>query len=218
MKEPSPQLFNMLVLAGVVLQVQWKNEALPKQAAEQLLQIAETLGDPALIMEAHRSYGLGPDRAGPLRRGTPNTLISASESCIEANRNHPYSLTIAHDCKVVSECFAARALWALGDSDGALKRMQGASAFASRAFSPGKPRYSQLTLPFNFIRCEANRGARPRASRSEVVKLADEYGLDLWQALGNIDLGWAEAATWKQRRSGIDQMQRGMTGLHGCRS
>ena len=43
----------------------------------------------------------------------------------------------------------------------------------------------------------------------EVVKLADEYGLDLWQALGNIDLGWAEAATGNAQ-SGIDQMQRGI--------
>ena len=49
--------------------------------------------------------------------------------------------------------------------------------------------------------------ARERAS--EVVKMADEYGLDLWQSFGNIDMGWAEAELGN-RQIGLGQMERGV--------
>ncbi len=204
MKDPSPQLFNILFLLVLFYKFSGKLSS-AQEAAEQLLQIAETLSDSALIMEAHRAMGSALVEQGRCTEALDH--FNLASSLYPANRNHPYTLTIAHDCKVVSECFAARALWALGDSDGALKRMQGASAFATELSHPA----SRLFVAHFAVQLHQLRGeldlAQERAK--EVAKLADEYGLDLWQALGNIDLGWAEAATGNAE-SGIDQMQRGI--------
>lgn len=56
MKDPSPQLFNMLVLLVLFYKFSGKFKA-AEETAERLLQIAATLGDSALVMEAHRAMG-----------------------------------------------------------------------------------------------------------------------------------------------------------------
>jgi DNA-binding winged helix-turn-helix (wHTH) protein/predicted ATPase len=201
---PSPQLFNMLSL--LVLFYKFSGQMLSAQGiAEQLLPIAETLGNPALVMEAHRTMGSALVEQGKCAEALEH--FNQASGLYPANRNHPYTLAIAHDCKVVCECFAARALWALGDPESALQRMEGALAFARELSHPA----SWIFAAHFAVQLHQLRGepllARERAS--EVVKIADEYGLDLWQALGNIDMGWAEAELGN-RQLGIDQMQQGV--------
>jgi DNA-binding winged helix-turn-helix (wHTH) protein/tetratricopeptide (TPR) repeat protein len=203
-KAPSPQLFNMLVLLVLFYKFSGKMRS-AQEAAEQLLRIAEALGDSALIMEAHRAMGSALVEQGYCVKALEH--FDRASSLYQANRNHPYTLTVAHDCKVVSECFAARALWALGDSDGALRRMQEASSFAAELSHPA----SRIFVAHFAAQLYQLRG-EPELAREqakEIVKLADEYGLDLWQTLGDIDLGWSEAAMGNEQ-SGIDQMQRGI--------
>jgi DNA-binding winged helix-turn-helix (wHTH) protein/tetratricopeptide (TPR) repeat protein len=202
--DPSPQLFNMLVLLVLFYKFTGKMSS-AQEAAEQLLKIAETLGDSALIMEAHRSMGSALVEQGQCAQALDH--FNRASSMYEANRNHPYTLTVAHDCKVVSDCFAARALWVLGDSDGALKRMQDASAFAAELSHPA----SRVFVAHFAVQLHQLRGDVELAHErsKEVAQLADEYGLDLWQALGDIDLGWSKAATGNAQ-SGIEQMQRGI--------
>ncbi|MBZ5506148.1 MAG: AAA family ATPase [Acidobacteriia bacterium] len=201
---PSPQLFNMLAL--LVLFYKFSGQIQSAQfIAEQLLQIAETLNDSALTMEAHRTMGSALIEQGKCAEALK--YFNQASALYPANRNHRYTLAIAHDCKVVSECFAARALWGLGHPDGALDRMRGALAFARELSHPASWIFAaHFSAQLHQLRGEAVL-ARERAS--EVVKLADEYGLDLWQELGNIDMGWAEAELGN-RQQGIDQMQRGI--------
>jgi DNA-binding winged helix-turn-helix (wHTH) protein/predicted ATPase/energy-coupling factor transporter ATP-binding protein EcfA2 len=201
---PSPQLFNMLSL--LVLFYKFSGQMMSAQGiAEQLLPIAETLGNSALVMEAHRTMGSALVEQGKCAEALEH--FNHASSLYPANRNHPYTLAIAHDCKVVCECFAARALWALSDPDNALQRMQRALAFARELSHPA----SWIFAAHFAVQLHQLRGepllARERAS--EVVKIADEYGLDLWQALGNIDMGWAEAELGN-RQLGIEQMQQGV--------
>jgi tetratricopeptide (TPR) repeat protein len=201
---PSPQLFNTLALLVLFYKIRGQL-GLAEQVAEQLLQIAATLGHPALLMEAHRSMGSALVEQGKCAEALEH--FNVASSLYPANRHHPYTLAIVHDCKVVSDCFAARALWALGDSDGALERMQEALSFARELSHPTSWMFAaHFAAQLHQLRGEPLR-ARDRAR--EVVKLADEYGLDLWQAFGNIDIGWAEAELGNTQQ-GIDQMQRGL--------
>jgi DNA-binding winged helix-turn-helix (wHTH) protein/tetratricopeptide (TPR) repeat protein len=204
LNDPSPQLFNMLVM--LVLFYKFIGEMKSAQAsAEELLQIAETLGEPALVMEAHRAMGSVLVEQGKCSEALDH--FNRASSLYQANSNHPYTLTVAHDCKVVSECFAARALWALGDPDAALERMKGALAFAKELSHPASRVFAaHFAAQLYQLRGEA---APAREQASEVLKLADEYGMDLWQAAGNIDMGWAEAELGN-RQHGIEQMERGL--------
>jgi DNA-binding winged helix-turn-helix (wHTH) protein/tetratricopeptide (TPR) repeat protein len=204
LNDPSPQLFNMLVLLVLYYKFSGKMSS-AQEIAEQLLQIAETLGDSALVMEAHRAMGSALVEQGKCSEALDH--FNQASNLYPANRNHPYTLTIAHDCKVVSECFAARALWALGNPDGALERMQGALAFAGELSHPASRVFAaHFAAQLHQLRDEP---ALAQERAQEVVRLADEYGLDLWQALGNIDLGWA-AAELGNAEQGIEQMQRGL--------
>lgn len=196
---PSPELFNMLILLLMFYMFSGKMKS-ARETAEQLLQIGEELGDPALIMEAHRALG-----ATLVELGDCAEALGHFETA--ANRNHPHTLTIAHDCKVICECFTARALWAVGDADGAVERMQRGLQFAEELAQPRSMVFAaHLASQLHQLRGEpllAQKWAR------EVARLADEYGMDFWAAFGNIDLGWAEAELGK-RQQGIAQMQQGL--------
>ncbi|HET6933319.1 MAG TPA: AAA family ATPase, partial [Candidatus Angelobacter sp.] len=209
---PSPQLFNMLVL--LVLYYKFSGEfRSAQQTAEQLLHIAETLGEPALLMEAHRAMGSAMIEQGKCAEALEH--FNQASSLYAANCHHCYTLTIAHDCKVVSECFAARALWALGNPDAAMERMQYALEFSRHLSHPASRVFAaHFTVQLHQMRGDA---APAHERATEVVTLADEYGLDLWQAVGNIDLGWAEAALGNTER-GIEQMQRGLAAYRATRA
>lgn len=200
----SPQLFNMLVLQLLYYKFSGQLES-AEEVARQLMEIAQELGDPALEMEAERAMGSALVEQGKCREALEH--FNRASSLYAAHHNHPYTLTIAHDCKVVSECFAARALWNLGDSGGALKRMEGALEFARELSHPASWIFAaHFCAELHQLQGDAV-SAQERAR--EVVKLADEYGLDLWQALGDIDLGWAEAEL-RNRGDGIERLQRGI--------
>ena len=90
---------------------------------------------------------------------------------------------------VVSDSFAARAFWALGHPDQALDRVKRAVAVANRL---SHTQSLVVAAHFSAVIYQL-RGDVPRCREraASAVALADEYGLDLWSALGHIYLGWA---------------------------
>jgi predicted ATPase len=200
----SAQLSNMLYLLLLFDLFSGRINA-SQETAQQLLKIAEDLADPALIMEAHRAMGATMVEQGKCVEAIEHFDIASG--LYPAHRNHRHILTIAHDCKVICECFAARALWALGDRDGALSRMQGALAFAKEL---AQPRSWVLTAHFA-AQLHQFRGEPLQAQTlaREVARLADEYGMDFWVPFGTFDLGWCEAELGDAER-GIEQMRQGL--------
>ncbi len=201
---PSPRLFSMLWSLGMFYEFSGELPA-ALEIADQLLGLAEGLKDPALIMEAHRAMGV---TLLDLGRGTEALAhLDQALSLYDANRNHPYTVFIGHDCRVVSECFAARALWVLGYPDRASERMRGALAFAQELSHP-----QTLVVARHFaVQLHQLRGepALAQEHAKALVALADEHGLELWLAFGNIDLGWAEVELGCAEQ-GIEQMRRGL--------
>ena len=197
---PSPQLFAMLWSLGLFYIFSGEMES-AMQIAQQLLQLAEQLQDRPLIMEAHRAMGVTLLDLGKYKDALEH--LDEAMRLYAAHRNHPYTVFIGHDCKAVSECFAARALWALGDSNRAIERMQEGLTLARKL---AHPQTLVVACHFAAVLHQLNGEALPALERArEVVALADEYGLELWLAFGNIDLGWAETELENRAR-----------GLEGC--
>jgi len=201
---PSPHLFNTLYLHGLFYITRGDITA-ALEIATQLLALADKLEDPMLNMEAHRAMG-----ATLIELGRCNDSLEHFERALQiysANRHHPYTLTIGHDCRVMTECSVARALWAVGFPDTALERIQTGLAFARELSHP----QSLIGAAHLAAQLYQERG-EPEVARnlaSEVIKLADEHGLELWVALGKIDLGCAQAALGDSD-GGISQMQQGL--------
>ena len=171
----------------------------------QLLQLAGHLKDGALLMEAHRAMGGALVELGRCTEALQH--LDAGIALYTTHRQHPYDVFIGRDSRVVCECLAARALWALGYPDRAAERVEVAFALSRELAHP-----QTLMVAGHFaVQLHQLRGepllAQERAS--EVVKLADEYGLELWVSLGKIDLGWADAELGNAQQ-GIEQMQRNL--------
>lgn len=201
---PSPQLFSMLWSLGLFYIFRGEMES-ALEVANQLLELAVGLKDAPLVMEAHRAMGVTLLDLGRCKHALEH--LDQASALYEKNRNHAYTVFIGHDCKVVSECFAARALWALGYPDQALSRMKVGLELARELAHP-----QTLVVAGHFAgQLHQLRGeileARERAT--EVVALADEYELDLWLAFGEIDLGWAEVESGSAE-PGIERMRRGL--------
>ena len=203
--DQSPQSFNSLYLLGFSYIMRGKISP-AMQIAEQLIVLAGKLNDPTLAMEAHRAMGATLIEMGKCTESLEH--LDLASRLYTANRHHPFTLmNIGHDCKVLSECFAGRALWTLGFPDAALKRVQGALAFARELAHP------QSSVGAAHFACEVYQlRGEPLIARDlahEVLRLAVEYGLDYWVALGKVDLGWADAELGNARL-GIEEIQEGL--------
>ena len=89
----------------------------------------------------------------------------------------------------MSECFAARALWALGYPDQARDRIDGAMSLAREvAQAPSLVLAAYFAAVIHQLRGEPLL-AQERAET--VIAIADEYGLEMWTTLGRIHRGWA---------------------------
>jgi len=201
---PSPQLFHILWSLGLFY-IFSSEMCSALKIANQLLQLANDLQEGALIMEAHRAMGVTLLELG--RCADAMKHFDQAIALYQIHRHHPHSILIGHDCKVVSECFMARTLWSLGDSDHALERVQGAIALAREL---SHPQTLVIALHFasqiHFLRSEPQL-ALERAE--ELVTVSDEYGLQLWLAFGWIDMGAAQAQLGSIPE-GIERMQRGL--------
>jgi len=201
---PSPELFHMLWSLHLYYQYSGDLQS-SLELSEQFLQLAESLKEGALIMEAHRARGATLVIMGRCAEALKH--LSEAMSLYDTHRNHYQSLFIGRDCKVICGCFAASALWALGYCDQALQKMDGALAHAREI---GHPQTLVVAGCFaaqlHRLRGEVSL-AYDRAK--ETVELAEEYGLEFWLAYAVINLGWAEAELGNTLQ-GIEQMQRGL--------
>jgi len=202
----SPELFHML--RSLCLYYVWNAEVQPAlEIALQLLELAQGLNDGALIMEAHREVGGALVDIGRCAEGLKH--LDQATALYPDHRDHQHRVFMNRDCEVVCACFASRALWALGLPDQAAERMAFGLALAEDLSHPQSlviARHSASQL--HQLRGEAQLAHRRAA---ELIELADEYGLRLWSALGNINLGWAEAELGDTQR-GIARMQQGVAG------
>ena len=128
----------------------------------------------------------------------------------------PWSTTpipIAHasltgqDPRVISECYAARVLWALGYPDAALERLECALSLAQE-FPPGE---SLLIATHYAAQLHLLRGEPSDAQElaETVIAIAEEYGLPLWHAFGHMNHGSARIAQG-DIEPGIEELRRGL--------
>jgi predicted ATPase len=201
---PSPQMFHMLWSMGLFYIFSGEMRS-ALEIANQLLELAEGLNDGALIMEAHRAMGVTLLDLGRCSEALPH--LEQAIALYAKHRNHPYTVFIGHDCEVVSECFAARALWALGRPDEAVQRMTRGLALATQLCHP---QTLVIAQHFNAQLHQLQGDAQLAFEHAKkAVALSDEYGLELWLAFANIDLGWAEAELGSVV-AGIERMHNGL--------
>jgi len=205
--QPSPQLFNWLYLLGL-LRMFRANTRGALEIADQVLDVAEKLKDPRLIMEAHRARGSTLLEIGRCTEALEH--VNQATHLYSVNQPFSHILISGRDCKVLSECSAGKALWALGFPDTAMQRMQVGLEYARQLAHPQSLAYAaRFVAQLHQFRGEP---LLVQERAQEVVRIAEEYGMELWAAVGKIDLGWASAELG-QVEEGLELMRRGLTAL-----
>jgi DNA-binding winged helix-turn-helix (wHTH) protein/predicted ATPase len=174
--------------------------------AEQLLELATALQNSALIMEAHRALGVVQVETAEFDAGLKH--LEESDRLYRATRQHPHILRTAYDTFVVSQVYAARALWSQGFPDQALRRAKdGLQAAEQHSHAESRVIATYCVSHLHQLRREPT-ATRDLAER--LIAVAEEYGLELWKSFGVICRGWS-MADQGDIDAGIEQMRRGLT-------
>ncbi|HEV8717847.1 MAG TPA: adenylate/guanylate cyclase domain-containing protein, partial [Candidatus Binatia bacterium] len=200
----TPQLFSVLRGMWVFYLVLGKFQAAHK-LGELLLNLAQSVQDPALLLEAHWTLGNTLFLLGELIPARGHLEQGIALYAPQQHRSH--AVRYGQDPGVVSLGFAAWLLWLLGYPDQALKRNNEALALAQELSHPYSLGFALVFAAWFYHLCWDGQTVQERAEA--VIALSTEHGFPAWMAWGTILRGWALAAQG-QGEEGIAQVHQGI--------
>lgn len=176
-----------------------------RELGTQILSLAQSVQEPALLIEAHYTVGSTAFWLGECTLAREHLEQAIALYDAQPSRVH----TIAGlDFGVLSKCLAALTLWSLGYPDQALQKSQEALTLARDLSFP-------FSLAFAFFVVtmfhQSRRDKDMIQERAEAgVRLSIEHGFPFYVATGNILLGCLQAEQGQEEK-GIAQILQGLT-------
>ena len=179
-----------------------------REIGEEFLRLAERLPYPALAMRAHLTMEITFLHMGNFAPALAH--FEKAFSLYDHERHLEDAFNYAQNPGVAMQCFAAWALWFLGQPDQALARIQEALTLARELAEPHGLAHAHLfvTILHQFRREE--RMAQVHAEACLVV--AREHGLVMYQAMATVMRGWALIHQGRHEVA-IEQMRQGLEAL-----
>jgi len=165
-------------------------QAAARRLAEELLGVAERLGNPTLRLEAH--HAMGPST---LWVGEPEATRRHGEHAMALyDREQHRSLAFlygGHDTSVCCRMHSGLALWFLGFPGRALERSRTGLALARELSHTGTVVHARFFAGFlHQLRGDVE---ATREASEALIALSTEYGFQQWLAAGRILEGWVGA-------------------------
>ena len=201
----TPQLFPVLwgLSAFYIVRGEYQTA---NELGKQMLRLAQSVQDPALLLEAHHVLGqilyfLG--EIVPARE-----YVEQGITIYDPQQHHSHAFLYGHDPGVACQGYAAYALWCLGYPDQALKRSHEALSLAQGLSHPYSVAYARLiTARLHQLRQE---GQTTQEQAEALISISIEQGFTLFVVVGPIMRGWA-LAQQGQGEEGIAQIRQGLT-------
>jgi predicted ATPase/class 3 adenylate cyclase len=190
-----------------------------RELGEQCLLLAQSVRDPAFLLEAHRMVGETLWVLGELTAGQKH--LEDGIALYDPQQHHSLAFLYAgEDPGVVCRCDAFITLWFCGYPDLALKRTHETLALAQELSHPYSLAWALGCAAWLHQYRREERAVHERAEAA--IALSLEQGFPLWLAIGTIWRGWA-LAEQGQGEEGIAQMRQGLaayraTGAEEARS
>jgi predicted ATPase len=158
-----------------------------RELGTRLLDLAENVGDPALLLEAHRAMGATLFFTGELADAQEH--LEEGIRLYDARAHVDHAFLFGQDPGVSCLSYAAIVLWHRGHPDAAEQTAEEAIALATRIAHP-------FSLAFALDMAAAVHQFRRRAGRTlelaeRAVAVSAEQGFPLWSAYGSLLRGWA---------------------------
>jgi predicted ATPase/class 3 adenylate cyclase len=211
----TPQLFQ--VLRGLwYFYLQRVELRTARELGEQLLTLAQHVGDPALLLEAHYALGNTVNYLGEFAAAQAH--FAQGMALYDPQRHRSHAFRYGQDPGVICRAYAGLTLWLLGYPDQALQRSHEALTLARELAHPFSLGFA---LYFAAFLHHFRREWHLTEERAAVlIALATEQGFALWGALGRFIRGWAlterpaePVAGQRQVEEGMAQMQQGLAAL-----
>ena len=179
-----------------------------REIGEEFLRLAERLPYPGLAMRAQMTMEITFLHMGNFAPAMEH--FEKAFSLYDHERHLEDAFNYAQNPGVAMQCFAAWALWFLGEPDQALARIQKALTLARDLGEPHGLAHAHLfvTTLHQFRREE--RMAQVHAEA--VLAVAREHGLVLYQAMATVMRGWAVLQQGRHEVA-IEQMRQGLAAL-----
>jgi predicted ATPase/class 3 adenylate cyclase len=174
------------------------------ELGEQLLHLAQNMGNPSFLLRAHSA--LGPTLFYLGEFAPSQEHLEQGLALYHAQRHHSHA-TFLQDPGVSCLCYLAWDLWFLGYPDQALKRIDEAVTLAQNLSHPYSRAYSYAfaAMIHNF------RGESEEAQEQAeaAIALSTQQGFMIWLAQATVSLG--RAVAHQGQEEGVAQVRQGLT-------
>ncbi|HEY7096844.1 MAG TPA: AAA family ATPase [Terriglobales bacterium] len=178
-----------------------------REIAEELLHLGERFPQTTLAMRGHWAMEITFAHLGEFARALEH--YGTALSLFEPHRHLDDGFVYALNPGVAMPCFAAWALWFLGEVDQALRRIHEALSLA-RALS--EPLGLAHALLFAAVLYQLRREPQLAQEHAEfTIAISKQHGLTMYEAMATIVQGWALAQ--KSGEKVVEQMRQALTTL-----
>lgn len=175
------------------------------ELGKQLLDLAQSTQDPALLVEAHRALGTTLFFLGEF--SAARGLLEQGIALYDPQQHHSLAFRYGADPGVVCRLYSALTLWNLGYADQALRRTDEALNLARELSHPHSLAFALVFATFVHVYRREGQVAQERAEAT--ITLSTEQGFPAWLAVGTLLQGWA-LAEQGQGKEGIPQIREGL--------
>jgi len=176
-----------------------------RELGEQLLNLAQRVQAPALLLLAHRVLGQTLAFLGEF--STAQVHLERGMTFYDLGQHRAFASLYGQDQGVICRSWAALTLWSLGYPDQALRRSREALTLAHELAHPFSLAYAMC---FAGMFCQLRREVQAAQERATAeIALCTEQGFALYLARGTILRGWTMAEQG-QRAVGLAQMRQGL--------
>jgi predicted ATPase len=181
-----------------------------RDIAEEFLRLSERLSYPGLAMRGHWALEITNTHLGNFELAVEH--YEKALALYDPGQHRDDSFFYALNPGVAMPCFAAWALWFLGRTGEAVKRMDEAVALALELSEPHGLAHAKL---FASILHQLRRDPRMVQQYADAVtEVSQSHGLVLYSAMAEIMKGWTLSEEGREQE-GIDRMRDGLAALEG---
>ena len=176
------------------------------ELAEQLLAIAQTAQDTALLLEAYRQMG------GPLfalgRLKEARALLERGIALYDLAQHESHAYRFGHDPAVTCLGYLGMTLWLLGYPEQAQVQSQNLRNLMQFMVHPSSQAYAHCLLAMQA--CIRHDAQKARDHAEEAIRLGQLHGLPSWTAMATALRGWT-LIEQGQVAEGLAQLNEGTT-------
>jgi predicted ATPase len=173
--------------------------------AHQLLQVAQRVQEPGLLVEVHGAMGVTAFYLGDFV--TSRAYLRQSVEAYDAAHHRGHAALYGQDPWVASRAWEGQVLWVLGYPEQALQAGREALAYAEEIAHP----FSMVFALFNLALIHQFRGesAACHAQATRLVRMSEAQGFPFWARPGKMLVGWA-MANQDQTTEGTQHLRDGL--------